>query len=239
MSPGEVPPMWMPLRLILEIPQCDTDVNDDQEKMFDARGYKTFLRDAWPIPGEGLPSKKEAERQRLFRKRNLWKVPCLFTKFMELPFELRWKIWKMSDAMSARTIGFVAHRFGHVQPLVRVPIILHVYQESRREALKEYQLCFASICRNPLHINFEIDRAILLHSADIQSLCPWQMFSWLRRRGRGMGSRPQDILQWDTGLACQLLVSLPSRATPEHRIQKTKVSCHAVFGIREFGRRST
>ena len=62
----------------------------------------------------------------------------------------------------ARTIGFIADNNGHILALAKVPTLLHVSGETRRETLKNYQLCFSEVYSGkPLYINFKIDRLFI------------------------------------------------------------------------------
>jgi 2EXR family len=75
-----------------------------------------------------------------------------FTRFLKLPIELRLEIWNLT--MLPRTVVIHIHEIAlpnpDERPLVELlsatstPIALRVCQESRREALRTYKLCFGT-----------------------------------------------------------------------------------------------
>jgi hypothetical protein len=102
---------------------------------------------------------------------------ALFTMFAQLPAELRLKIWDLSMAPDMSTcivpVSWCASRRALFSPR-RPPVQLHVCAESRYEALKVYQLCFAAApaCART-YFSYEND-ILLLNWASLKPAPGWR-----------------------------------------------------------------
>jgi hypothetical protein len=153
---------------MLQSLRCSVPIEDEDSyvERLEACG---LLKYQWPIPAKNLLGKKELDRRRTSNKVKVLRMSrYLFPRFRELPYELRWKIWDMSELVvptSARITSSIADNNGHVRAFVKVST-LHASRETRQEMLKHYQLCFDEICDGkPVYINFEIDR-LYMYTAD-------------------------------------------------------------------------
>ncbi|KAH8665241.1 hypothetical protein BGZ60DRAFT_529581 [Tricladium varicosporioides] len=86
--------------------------------------------------------------------------PATFTKFPDLPYELRCAIWRQSfvprmveveyNCDEEKSTGFSSS--------AKLPIALSICKESRKFAVESYPLCFGSLCFQPrIRFNFSID----------------------------------------------------------------------------------
>lgn len=111
-------------------------------------------------------------------------VLTTFSRFAELPFELRLKIWGyvcfhprnvdiFTESLGMIRVGEPLHfnAYKYYSHFCPHPAILHVCQESREEALKHYQLEFGTSNHFPIitistppriYVNFDCDRLCLL-----------------------------------------------------------------------------
>jgi 2EXR family len=139
------PSKWMRESLSLIVPIDDMDTTH-----------------SWPIPGKSLLSPKMKTRRKKRNRRKLRQTNILFSKFSELPPELRLKIWRLSEPevpTTSRTIGFIADNKGYIRAFAKIPTLLHISHETREETRKDYQLSFPEVCGGrPVYINFKIDK---------------------------------------------------------------------------------
>ena len=153
---------WMEKTFDLELPRCDEDtrVYDGGNGLEASCAAPPFH--PWPIPGKTAVSKRRSNHRKKHQQLKLENMPVLFSNFTELPTEIKLKILNLAEPAvlkTPRVISFIAEKSGHVRAFAKVPTLLHASRESREEALKEYQLCFAEICGGrPVYINFQIDR---------------------------------------------------------------------------------
>jgi hypothetical protein len=98
--------------------------------------------------------------------------PETFTRFPDLPPEIRREIWKylLPGPRIIHIMG--SHRTNGGQcfvDTVEIPTLLHTCQESRSLALKRYKLSFEPHLRHPVYFDFSSD-ALLLQNEKVLSM---------------------------------------------------------------------